>query len=78
MKAADQEMPSSPTKKVGWRVKEWHEAIGVSRAYVYLLMGQGRLDYVEVGGMRIITTSPADFLAQQRAARAAGWPGQVA
>ena len=59
-----------PTKgrKIGWRVKEWAEAVGISRASVYELIASKEIDSVKFGGARIIRTQPDDFLASLPAA----------
>jgi hypothetical protein len=49
--------------KVGWRISEWASDTGLSRAYVYLLLGAGTISSVKSGNARIITTSPKDYLA---------------
>jgi hypothetical protein len=49
--------------KVGWRISEWANDTGLSRAYVYLLLGAGTISSVKSGNARIITTSPKDYLA---------------
>jgi hypothetical protein len=60
------------TEKAGWRVPEFAYAIGCCRATVYNLADRGEIEIVKVGGMSIIMTSPAAYLAakaaQQRAA----------
>jgi hypothetical protein len=53
-------------KKFGWRVNEWSEAVGCSRASTYeLISGKNgtRIESVKFGGARIIRTHPDDFLA---------------
>jgi len=67
---APQNMPG-PTerlgrKKVGWRVREWAEAVGLCRATVYNLIVRGAIDSGTVGRARIIRTSPDDFLDSHR------------
>jgi hypothetical protein len=54
--------PAPDAQKVGWRVREWAAAVGCCRAQVYLMLNRGELDSVKVGRMRIITTSPDQFL----------------
>ena len=49
-------------RKFGWRVVEWSEAVGCSRAYTYELIAAKTIDSVKLGGARIITTHPQDFL----------------
>ena len=50
-------------RKFGWRVVEWSEAIGCSRTYTYELITAKAIESVRLGGARIITTHPQDFLA---------------
>jgi hypothetical protein len=54
--------PATSTK-AGWRPNEWARDVGCSRAYVYLMLGQKRIDSVVVGRMRVILTTPSQFLA---------------
>jgi hypothetical protein len=49
--------------KVGWRVREWHTAVGCSRAHVWNLIAAKQIRSVKAGNLRIITTSPHEFLA---------------
>lgn len=49
--------------KAGWRVNEWAAAAGVSRSTTYELIDERRITSVKLGAARIITTSPAAFLA---------------
>jgi hypothetical protein len=53
---------ANPTK-AGWRVNEWAHDVGVSRAYVYILLSSKAISSVKSGNARIITTSPRDYLA---------------
>jgi hypothetical protein len=48
--------------KVGWRVHEWADDVGLGRAFTYQLIGEGRIKSVKIGAARIITTPPADYL----------------
>jgi excisionase family DNA binding protein len=58
-----QSIPSCGSgKKVGWRVSEWANAVGLCRATVYNLLAEGRLRSVKLGAARIILTPPSDFL----------------
>jgi hypothetical protein len=54
--------PNTNAHKVGWRPAEWHKAAGFSRSKLYELIRDGRVDSVEVDGMRIILTPPEEFL----------------
>ena len=69
MSSPKEATPAKMSTKAGWRVNEWARDTGLSRAYVYNLLGAGRLCSVKVGTARIITTTPAEFL--DRAAQAA-------
>jgi len=53
--------PARPTK-AGWRVDEWSEDTGVSRAYTYKLLAAGEITSVKVGTRRLITIAPRAFL----------------
>jgi len=50
-------------EKFGWRVPEWAKSVGLSRAYVYELMKDGRIRSVKADTARIITTHPQEYLA---------------
>jgi hypothetical protein len=52
----------APTK-AGWRPLEWAADAGISRANTYQLLASGELASVRIGKARIITTSPAAYLA---------------
>jgi hypothetical protein len=59
-------------KQVGYRMDPWREEFGgVSRAQVHEWIRTGELPSVKVGGMRVITESPEDFLAKHAKAEAA-------
>lgn len=49
-------------ERVGWSVTEWAKATGLSRATVFNLLRDERLESVKFGTKRIITTAPAAFL----------------
>ena len=49
--------------RAGWRVPEWADATGISRGSVYNLFLAKKINSVKCGKSRIITTSPAEFLA---------------
>jgi excisionase family DNA binding protein len=55
-------MVKSNPGKVGWRVQEWCDDVGVSRAYTYQLIAAKQIRTVKVGAARIIITSPRQFL----------------
>jgi hypothetical protein len=48
--------------KVGWRIPEWCDDVGVSRAYAYELLAANKIRSVKSGTARIITTPPRKFL----------------
>lgn len=54
----------SPNERYAWSVQEWARAIGLSRAYVYVLLDEKRIRSVKCGSRRLITTPPAEFLEQ--------------
>lgn len=60
----DQSALARPTK-AGWRVNEWSADTGLSRSYVYELIGAGGIKTVKIGSMRIIVTRPEQYLASQ-------------
>jgi hypothetical protein len=60
---AERRAAASRSRKFGWRVNEWSEAIGCSRASTYELIASKAIKSVKFGGARIITTHPEDFLA---------------
>jgi excisionase family DNA binding protein len=62
MAAMSRNNSNSNAEKVGWRVNEWADAMGLGRAFTYQLLSEGRLKSVKLGGARIITTSPAEYL----------------
>jgi hypothetical protein len=50
------------TEKVGWRINEFSDAVGICRAFTYQLLNDGKIESVKIGNARIITTSPGEFL----------------
>jgi hypothetical protein len=48
----------------GYRVKSFAREIGCCRSTVYNLAAAGKIKMVKVGGMTVITTSPAELLAR--------------
>lgn len=50
-------------EKCGWRIPEWASAVGISRSTTYELITERRIASIKLGGARIITTHPRDFLA---------------
>lgn len=55
-------------QKYGWRVVEWADAVGISRASTYELITTKTIDSVKLRGARIITTHPEAFLASLKEA----------
>jgi hypothetical protein len=64
---------ASPNK-AGWRISEWTEDTGLSRAYVYILINENKISSVKSGAARIITTSPAAYLGSLEGAATSGTP----
>lgn len=58
---AHQQRPEA-LDRYGWPVDDWAHATGISRASVYNLLGEHRVESVKFGGKRLITTHPRDFL----------------
>jgi hypothetical protein len=60
-------MKQAKTEKVGWRPDEFAAGIGAGRTFVDGLIRTGAVKSVKLGSgrtaPRIITTSPAEFLA---------------
>lgn len=54
---------SQTVQKAGFSVTEFCFGAGIGRSKAYDLMKENRIRFVTVGRRRIITTSPADFLA---------------
>ena len=48
--------------KVGWRIGEWTDDVGLGRAFVCKMISEGQIKSVKVGGARVITTPPGEFL----------------
>lgn len=57
--------------KFGWPPREWCHASGLGMTKLYELKNAGKVRFVKVGKRTLITTSPADYLAQLAAAQAA-------
>jgi hypothetical protein len=49
--------------KAGWRIPEWCAATGVCRTVTYQEIAADKVKSVKRGSSRIITTSPAEYLA---------------
>lgn len=56
------------SERFGWPVSDWAHAAGISRASVYMLLSERKLESVKFGGKRLITTHPRDFLSSLKAA----------
>ena len=48
--------------KVGWRIGEWADDVGLGRAFVCKMIAEGQIKSVKVGGARVIVTPPGDYL----------------
>lgn len=48
--------------KAAWSVKSWCACLDLSPAYAYELMAAGKVASVKIGGKRLITISPKEFL----------------
>ena len=59
--------PLNPNQ-VCWSVKSWCADTDLSPAYVYELLAVGTIESVKIGGKRLITTRPQDFVASLKAA----------
>ena len=59
----DKRADNKTSERFGWPVSDWAHAAGVSRASVYNLLNDGKLESVKFGGKRLITTHPRDFIA---------------
>jgi hypothetical protein len=58
-------VPEPNPDKAAWSVKSWCADVDLSPAYAYELMAEGKISSVKVGGKRLITTAPRDFIAQR-------------
>jgi hypothetical protein len=56
-------MQKGSQTKAGWRLPEWCADVGCRRSTAYGLLTDGKIKSVKLGNSRIITTSPAEFLA---------------
>jgi hypothetical protein len=57
-------MREGTSEKVGYRVREWCDAVGISRPSFYNLEGDLAPRTVRINSMPIITESPAAYLAR--------------
>lgn len=55
------------TERFGWPVNDWAKAAGISRASVYNLLTEKKLDSVKYLNKRLIVTHPREFLESLRA-----------
>jgi hypothetical protein len=53
--------PFNPNQ-VAWSVKSWCADTDLSPAYCYELIQAGTIDSCKIGGKRLITTPPRDFV----------------
>jgi hypothetical protein len=67
--------PLADQDRAGWRLDRWCAATSLSRACFYNLEGESAPASTTVGGRRIITESPKDWL--QRIARIGGAPTKL-
>jgi hypothetical protein len=51
------------TPPAGWSVADWSRATSIGRTKIFELLKLQKIDSVCFGRRRIITTSPAEFLA---------------
>jgi hypothetical protein len=68
--------PFDPNQ-VAFHIIPWCRASGFHRTTVYRFMDKGILDWVQIGGSRMITESPAAFIQkmkEQQAAKTANPP----
>jgi hypothetical protein len=59
----DTKAAPSTVAKAAWDIKEWAEAVGLSRATVYQLIGSEALPTAKIFARRLILVSPEAFLA---------------
>jgi hypothetical protein len=62
--ASDVVTAGGAVRKQGWRIKEWGDDVGLRKSRIYELINSREIVSVKIGGARIITTTPADFLSQ--------------
>jgi hypothetical protein len=55
-------------ERLGWPVSDWAKAAGISRASVYNLLAENKIQSVKYLSKRIITTHPREFLESLRKA----------
>lgn len=51
-------------RKKGWRVNEFAAELGCGHATIWSKIAEGKIRSVKIGGMRIITESPDEYLAR--------------
>jgi|HubBroStandDraft_2_1064218.scaffolds.fasta_scaffold2432704_1 hypothetical protein len=51
-----------PASQAGWRIKDWGEAVSLSRSSVFNLLRDQRIEARKYGRSTIILTPPEDFL----------------
>lgn len=52
-----------PPDQIAWSVKSWCDGLDISAAFAYELMAAGKVPSVKIGGKRLITVSPREFIA---------------
>lgn len=48
--------------KVAWSVSSWCHETELSKSYIYELIAAGKVRSVKIGGKRLITTPPRQFI----------------
>jgi len=56
------------SEQLAWSVKNFCDATDLSPAYIYELLGAGKLESVKIGGKRLIVTPPREFIDRHRSA----------
>lgn len=59
-------MENVSTMKAGWRPKEWCALTGIGLTSLYGLPSEAAPESVKIGAARVITESPAAWLARMR------------
>ena len=53
-------------KPAAWRVKPWKKHVPLSDSQIWELIATGEIKSVKIGGCRLITESPEEFIARHR------------
>lgn len=59
-----QAIKENDPEKRGWRVREWYPKVGISRAWTWQLIKDGKIKTVKLGRATIIITPPSEFLSK--------------